>query len=125
MQEAEQGTEAAIDPGGEDLSDDPSTTYEVAETVEETPPTIEVDGGVPPPVSANEEEECEDVTEDTMSRRWSLEATAGVSQEDEEEELIHSVDGESVDSETFVTETESGRMVWPLPYDPFFVTFFT
>ncbi|KAA0715784.1 E3 ubiquitin-protein ligase HECW2 [Triplophysa tibetana] len=107
-QEAEQGTEAAIDPGGEELSDDPSTTYEVAETVEETPPTIEVDGGVPPPLSANEEEECEDVTEDTMSRRWSLEATAGVSQEDEEEELIHSVDGESVDSETFVTETESG-----------------
>lgn len=43
-----------------------------------------------------------------MSRRWSLEATAGVSQEDEEEEeLMPSVDGESVDSETFVTETES------------------
>ncbi|KAI7809118.1 putative E3 ubiquitin-protein ligase HECW2-like, partial [Triplophysa rosa] len=107
-QEAEQGTEAAIDPGGEDLSDDPPTMYEVAETVEETPQTNEVDGGVPPPLSANEEEECEDVTEDTMSRRWSLEATAGVSQEDEEEELIHSVDGESVDSETFVSETESG-----------------
>lgn len=43
-----------------------------------------------------------------MSRRWSLEATAGVSQEDEEEEeLMPSGDGESVDSETFVTETES------------------
>ncbi len=42
-----------------------------------------------------------------MSRRWSLEATAGVSQEDEEEELMPSVDGESVDSETFITETES------------------
>lgn len=47
------------------------------------------------------------MTEDTMSRRWSLEATAGVSQEDEEEELMPSVDGESVDSETFITETES------------------
>ncbi|XP_016113539.1 E3 ubiquitin-protein ligase HECW2-like [Sinocyclocheilus grahami] len=59
-------------------------------------------------VSASQEEECEDVTEDTMSRRWSLEATAGVSQEDEEEEeLMPSVDGESVDSETFITETES------------------
>lgn len=54
-----------------------------------------------------------------MSRRWSLEATAGVSQEDEEEELMHSGDGESVDSETFVTETESGRMGWPLLNDPF------
>lgn len=61
-----------------------------------------------PEPSANEEEECEDVTEDTMSRRWSLEATAGVSQEDEEEEeLMPSGDGESGDSETFVTETES------------------
>ncbi|XP_055072400.1 E3 ubiquitin-protein ligase HECW2 [Misgurnus anguillicaudatus] len=105
-QEAEQGAEAAIDPGGDDLSDDPPTTYEVAETVEETPPTNEIERGVPQPTI--EEEECEDVTEDTMSRRWSLEATAGVSQEDEEEELMHSGDGESVDSETFVTETESG-----------------
>lgn len=43
-----------------------------------------------------------------MSRRWSLEATAGVSQEDEEEEeLLPSADGESVESETFVTETKS------------------
>lgn len=65
------------------------------------------------PQPTNEEEECEDVTEDTMSRRWSLEATAGVSQEDEEEEeLMQSGDGESVDSETFVTETESGRLLF-------------
>ncbi|KAL0184305.1 hypothetical protein M9458_020001, partial [Cirrhinus mrigala] len=92
--EAEQGAEAAIDPGGEDLSDDPPTTYEV---VEETVPNIELERDAPKPEpSANEEEECEDVTEDTMSRRWSLEATAGVSQEDEEEEeLMPSVDGES------------------------------
>uniref|UniRef100_A0A673N6F0 HECT-type E3 ubiquitin transferase n=1 Tax=Sinocyclocheilus rhinocerous TaxID=307959 RepID=A0A673N6F0_9TELE len=69
-------------------------------------PELERDAPKPEP-SANEEEECEDVTEDTMSRRWSLEATAGVSQEDEEEELLPSVDGESVDSETFITETES------------------
>ncbi|XP_043105581.1 E3 ubiquitin-protein ligase HECW2 [Puntigrus tetrazona] len=105
-QEAEQGAEAAIDPGGEDLSDDPPTTYEVAE---ETVPNNELERVAPKPEpSANEEEECEDVTEDTMSRRWSLEATAGVSQEDEEEEeLMPSVDGESVDSETFITETES------------------
>ncbi|XP_026127603.1 E3 ubiquitin-protein ligase HECW2-like [Carassius auratus] len=105
-QEAEQGAEAAIDPGGEDLSDDPPTTYEV---VEETVPKNELERDAPKPEpSANEEEECEDVTEDTMSRRWSLEATAGVSQEDEEEEeLMPSVDGESVDSETFITETES------------------
>uniref|UniRef100_A0A9J8CJR8 HECT-type E3 ubiquitin transferase n=1 Tax=Cyprinus carpio carpio TaxID=630221 RepID=A0A9J8CJR8_CYPCA len=105
-QEAEQGAEAAIDPGGEDLSDDPPTTYEVAE---ETIPNNELERDAPKPEpSANEEEECEDVTEDTMSRRWSLEATAGVSQEDEEEEeLMPSVDGESVDSETFITEIES------------------
>ncbi|XP_052461978.1 E3 ubiquitin-protein ligase HECW2 [Carassius gibelio] len=105
-QEAELGAEAAIDPGGEDLSDEPPTTYEVAE---ETVPNNELRRDTPKPQSsANEEEECEDVTEDTMSRRWSLEATAGVSQEDEEEEeLMPSVDGESVDSETFVTETES------------------
>ncbi|XP_056321270.1 E3 ubiquitin-protein ligase HECW2 isoform X2 [Danio aesculapii] len=106
-QEAEQGAEAAIDPGGEDLSDDPPTTYEVAENAEETHPTNELERDAPKPEPpANEEEECEDVTEDTMSRRWSLEATAGVSQEDEDE-LIPSGDGESVDSETFVTETES------------------
>ncbi|XP_048049945.1 E3 ubiquitin-protein ligase HECW2 [Megalobrama amblycephala] len=108
-QEAEQGAEAAIDPGGEDLSDDPPTIYEVAETAEETHPTNEQVRDAPKPEpSAIEEDECEDVTEDTMSRRWSLEATAGVSQEDEEEEeLMPSGDGESVDSETFVTETES------------------
>uniref|UniRef100_A0A8C2FLI0 HECT-type E3 ubiquitin transferase n=1 Tax=Cyprinus carpio TaxID=7962 RepID=A0A8C2FLI0_CYPCA len=90
----------------EDLSDDPPTTYEVAE---ETVPNNELERDAPKPEpSANEEEECEDVTEDTMSRRWSLEATAGVSQEDEEEEeLMPSVDGESVDSETFITEIES------------------
>ncbi|XP_021334623.2 E3 ubiquitin-protein ligase HECW2 isoform X1 [Danio rerio] len=106
-QEAEQGAEAAIDPGGEDLSDDPPTTYEVAETAEETHLTNEPEREAPKPEPpTNEEEECEDVTEDTMSRRWSLEATAGVSQEDEDE-LIPSGDGESVDSETFVTETES------------------
>ncbi|XP_016393906.1 E3 ubiquitin-protein ligase HECW2 [Sinocyclocheilus rhinocerous] len=104
-QEAEQGAEAAIDPGGDDLSDDPPTIYEVAD---ETVPNNELERDAPKPEpSANEEEECEDVTEDTMSRRWSLEATAGVSQEDEEEELLPSVDGESVDSETFITETES------------------
>ncbi|XP_051998518.1 E3 ubiquitin-protein ligase HECW2-like [Xyrauchen texanus] len=106
-QEAEQGAEAAIDPGGEDLSDDTPTTYEVAETGEESPPTNELEGDVPhPEPSENEIEECEEVTEDTMSRRWSLEATAGVSQEDEE--AMQSGDGESVDSETFVTDTESG-----------------
>ncbi len=77
--------------------------------LEETVPNNELERDAPKPEpSANEEEECEDVTEDTMSRRWSLEATAGVSQEDEEEEeLMPSVDGESVDSETFITETES------------------
>ncbi|TRY94183.1 hypothetical protein DNTS_028357, partial [Danionella cerebrum] len=107
-QDADQGTEAAIDPGGEDLSDDPPTTNEVPETAEETHPTNEIEGETPKPQpAANEEEDCEDVTEDTMSRRWSLEATAGVSQEDEEDELIPSGDAESVDSETFVTETES------------------
>ncbi|XP_051564116.1 E3 ubiquitin-protein ligase HECW2-like isoform X2 [Myxocyprinus asiaticus] len=108
-QEAEQGAEAAIDPGGGDLSDDTPTTYEVAETGEESPPANELEGDVPhPEPSDNEVEECEEVTEDTMSRRWSLEATAGVSQEDEEEEeLMQSGDGESVDSETFVTETDT------------------
>ncbi|KTF84528.1 hypothetical protein cypCar_00031118 [Cyprinus carpio] len=105
-QEAEQGAEAAIDPGGEDLSDDPPTTYEVAEV---TVPNNELQRDTPKlEPSATVEEECEDVTEDTMSRRWSLEATAGVSQEDEEEEeLLPSADGESVESETFVTETKS------------------
>uniref|UniRef100_A0A671MBS1 HECT-type E3 ubiquitin transferase n=1 Tax=Sinocyclocheilus anshuiensis TaxID=1608454 RepID=A0A671MBS1_9TELE len=75
----------------------------------EVAPEPELERYAPKPEpSANKEEECEDVTEDTMSRRWSLEATAGVSQEDEEEEeLMPSVDGESVDSETFITETES------------------
>ncbi|XP_052004538.1 E3 ubiquitin-protein ligase HECW2-like [Xyrauchen texanus] len=100
-QESEQGAEAAIDPGGGDLSDDPPTIYE-------PPRTNELEGGMPQPEPSAIEEECEDVTEDTMSRRWSLEAMAGVSQEDEEEEeLMPSGDGESVDSETFVTETDT------------------
>lgn len=60
----------------------------------------------PPELLVNEDED--EVEEDTMSRRWSLEATAGVSQEeDEEEELIHSGEGGSVDSETFATDTNT------------------
>ncbi|KAK3543333.1 hypothetical protein QTP70_018059, partial [Hemibagrus guttatus] len=105
--EAEQGAETAIDPGGGDLSDDPPTSYEVIDAGGEPPPTDEFELHTPPPeLQANEDED--EVEEDTMSRRWSLEATAGVSQEeDEEEELIHSGDGGSVDSETFATDTNT------------------
>lgn len=105
--EAEQGAETAIDPGGGDLSDDPPTTYEVIDAGGEPPLTDEFELHTPPPeLLANEDED--EVEEDTMSRRWSLEATAGVSQEeDEEEELMHSGEGGSVDSETFATDTNT------------------
>lgn len=105
--EAEQGAETAIDPGGGDLSDDPPTTYEVTDAGGEPAPTDEFELHTPPPeLLVNEDEE--EVEEDTMSRRWSLEATAGVSQEeDEEEELMHSGEGGSVDSETFATDTNT------------------
>ncbi|KAI5107499.1 E3 ubiquitin-protein ligase HECW2-like isoform X1 [Silurus meridionalis] len=106
-QESDQVAEMAIDPGGEDLSDDPPTTYEVIDAVCEPPPSDDFELHTPPSeLLANEEDD--DVEEDTMSRRWSLEATAGVSQEeDEEEELIHSGEGGSVDSETFATDTNT------------------
>ncbi|XP_062861504.1 E3 ubiquitin-protein ligase HECW2 [Trichomycterus rosablanca] len=108
-QEAEQGAETAIDPGGEDLSDDPSTTCEVIDAgcERERPPTDELELDIAPPVLLVNEDE-DDVEEDTMSRRWSLEATAGVSQEDEdEEELMHSGEAGSIDSETFASETNT------------------
>ncbi|XP_060793266.1 E3 ubiquitin-protein ligase HECW2 [Neoarius graeffei] len=106
-QEAEQGAETAIDPGGGDLSDDPPTTYEVIDAGGEPPLTDEFELHTPPPeLLANEDED--EVEEDTMSRRWSLEATAGVSQEEDEgEELMHSGEGGSVDSETFATDTNT------------------
>lgn len=105
--EAEQGAETAIDPGGGDLSDDLPTTYEVIDAGGEPPPTDEFELHTPPPeLLANEDED--EVEEDTMSRRWSLEATAGVSQ-DEEEELMHSGEGGSVDSETFATDTNTDQ----------------
>uniref|UniRef100_A0A8B9JM04 HECT-type E3 ubiquitin transferase n=1 Tax=Astyanax mexicanus TaxID=7994 RepID=A0A8B9JM04_ASTMX len=59
------------------------------------------------PVFPKPTEDEDEVEEDTMSRRWSLEATAGVSQDEEEEDELHSVEGGSVDSETFVTETDT------------------
>lgn len=103
----------AIDPGGGDLSDDPPTTYEVIDAGGEPPLTDEFELHTPPPELLVHEDEDE-VEEDTMSRRWSLEATAGVSQEeDEEEELMHSGDAGSVDSETFATDTniDPGKII--------------
>ncbi|XP_072542596.1 E3 ubiquitin-protein ligase HECW2 isoform X2 [Salminus brasiliensis] len=107
MQEAEQGAETAIDPGGGDSSDELPTTCGAADPRGERPPTNALELDVQPPeLLANDDEEDE-VEEDTMSRRWSLEATAGVSQDEEEEDELHSVEGGSVDSETFVTETDT------------------
>lgn len=105
--EAEQGAETAIDPGGGDLSDDPPTTCEIVDSGGEPALTDEFELHTPPPELLINEDDDE-VEEDTVSRRWSLEATAGVSQEeDEEEELIHSVEGGSVASETFATDTNT------------------
>ncbi|KAL7866070.1 hypothetical protein SRHO_G00113170 [Serrasalmus rhombeus] len=107
-QEAQQGAETAIDPGGGDFSVDPRTTCD-ADTGGEPPPTDDLELDTPPPELLINEEDEDEVEEDTMSRRWSLEATAGVSQEEEEEEEdeLHSGEGGSVDSETFVTETDT------------------
>ncbi|KAL7881409.1 hypothetical protein AOLI_G00082570 [Acnodon oligacanthus] len=107
-QEAQQGAETAIDPGGGDFSVDSHTTCD-ADNGGEPPPTDDLELDTPPPELLIHEEDEDEVEEDTMSRRWSLEATAGVSQEEEEEEEeeLHSGEGGSVDSETFVTETDT------------------
>ncbi|KAL6485115.1 hypothetical protein MHYP_G00071600 [Metynnis hypsauchen] len=107
-QEAQQGAETAIDPGGGDFSVDPRATCD-ADNGGEPPPTDDLELDTPPPELLINEEDEDEVEEDTMSRRWSLEATAGVSQEEEEEEEeeLHSGEGGSVDSETFVTETDT------------------
>ncbi|XP_066542739.1 E3 ubiquitin-protein ligase HECW2 [Hoplias malabaricus] len=106
-QETDQGAEKAIDPGGEDFSDDTPTTCDAVDTGGEPPPTDDLDLGAPPPELLVNDEDEDEADEDTVSRRWSLEATAGVSQEEEEDEELHSVEGGSVDSETFVTETDT------------------
>ncbi|XP_031440177.1 E3 ubiquitin-protein ligase HECW2 isoform X2 [Clupea harengus] len=135
MQESEEGAETAIDPGGGESEQVSPTSGGASDPAGEPPPTeiarppppteiarppppSEITRPPPPPTEmpplppppeprANEEEE-EEEEPDTMSRRWSLEATAGVSQgEEEEEDLIPSAEGGSVDSETFVTDTET------------------
>ncbi|XP_022519147.1 E3 ubiquitin-protein ligase HECW2 isoform X2 [Astyanax mexicanus] len=107
QQKAERGAETAIDPGGGDFSDDPTTTSDGAVCTGVHPPDDALELGTPLPELVAKEEDEDEVEEDTMSRRWSLEATAGVSQDEEEEDELHSVEGGSVDSETFVTETDT------------------
>ncbi|XP_041929210.1 E3 ubiquitin-protein ligase HECW2 isoform X1 [Alosa sapidissima] len=114
MQESEEGAETAIDPGGGESEQAPPTLDSASDPAEEPPPTEIARSPPPPPPPtveppANEaEEEEEEEPMSTMSRRWSLEATAGVSQgEEEEEDLMPSAEGGSVDSETFVTDTET------------------
>lgn len=113
MQESEEGAETAIDPGGGESDQAPPTSDNAGDQAVEPLPTEAEEPPPPPPPPpseppANEAEEEEEEEPDTMSRRWSLEATAGVSQgEEEEEDLIPSAEGGSVDSETFVTDTET------------------
>ncbi|XP_063070388.1 E3 ubiquitin-protein ligase HECW2 [Engraulis encrasicolus] len=124
MQESEEGAETAIDPGGGDSEQAPPTVVgDGSDPTGEPPPASEPIRTPAPPAAAavappppeptanepqEEEEEEEPEEPDTVSRRWSLEATAGVSQgEEEEEDLMPSVEGGSVDSETFVTDTET------------------
>ncbi|XP_028847053.1 E3 ubiquitin-protein ligase HECW2 [Denticeps clupeoides] len=94
--EAGEGAETAIDPGG--------GSCDTAD-IEALPG--ENQGDAAEPITHEEEEVEEDEEPDTVSRRWSLEATAGVSQEEEEEEeLLPSGEGQLMDSEALISETD-------------------
>ncbi|KAL0964045.1 hypothetical protein UPYG_G00317560 [Umbra pygmaea] len=98
-QEAEEGAEAAIDPGGDGIIENPSASQNVDDEGGGQIPTNEVDGDA---LLSNELEPGEEIRE----RRQSWQASGGVSSEDVVEEPKIVVEVESIDSDAVATETD-------------------
>ncbi|CDQ63212.1 unnamed protein product [Oncorhynchus mykiss] len=98
-QEADAGAEAAIDPGGDTITDNSPTSQHVDDVEDEQTPANEVEGDAP---SANELEPGEEISE----LRRSLQASGGVSQDEVGEEPRPAGDAGTVDSDAVATETD-------------------
>lgn len=98
LQEAEEGAETAIDPGGEAVPGTPPLS-QAAEAEDGQVVFTEAEGDAP---TAGEQEEAEEVG----MRRLSLQAGGGLTKEEEGEEENPRVEGGSADSELVTTETD-------------------
>ncbi|XP_064831820.1 E3 ubiquitin-protein ligase HECW2 isoform X1 [Oncorhynchus masou masou] len=114
-QEADAGAEAAIDPGGDTITDNSPTSQHVDDEGDEQTPANEVEGDAP---SANELEPGEEISE----LRRSLQASGSVSQDEVGEEPRQAGDAGTVDSDAVTTETDgedgaqlNGHAVHSLP----------
>lgn len=99
LQDAEEGAETAIDPGGDVVSGTPPTNQAVDDEGGGQVAVTEAEGEAPP---ASEQEEAEGIS----VRRPSLQAAGGVTEEPEGEETKPSEEAGSVDSEQVTTETD-------------------
>lgn len=99
LQEAEEGAEAAIDPGGDVVSGTPPTNQAVDDEGGGQVAITEAEAGAPP---ASEQEEVEGIS----VRRPSLQAAGGVAEEQEGEETKPNEEAGSADSEQVTTETD-------------------
>lgn len=96
LQEAEEGAETAIDPGGAAVCGSPPVS-QAAEAEEAQVLITEPEGEAP--AGAGEQEEV-------GMRRLSLQAVGGVTKEREVEEVKTQEEGGSADSEQAATETD-------------------
>lgn len=96
MQEAEEGAETAIDPGGDVVSGTPPTNQAVDDEGGGQVAFAEAEG------EAREQAEVEEV----IVRRLSLQAAGGVAEEQEGEETKPQEEAGSADSEQVTTETD-------------------
>ncbi|XP_035459955.2 E3 ubiquitin-protein ligase HECW2 isoform X1 [Scophthalmus maximus] len=100
--EAEEGAEAAIDPGGHAVSSTPPTTQTVDDEGGGQADVTEAEGAAPPASEQQQQQEAEE----SSVRRPSLQAAGGVAEEQEGEETKPQAEAGSVDSEHVTTETE-------------------
>lgn len=96
LQEAEEGAETAIDPGGDAVSGATPTNQAVDDEGGGQAAATEADG------ASGEQVEVEEVS----ARRPSLQASGGVSEEQEGEESKLREEAGSADSEQVTTETD-------------------
>uniref|UniRef100_H3DKG2 HECT-type E3 ubiquitin transferase n=1 Tax=Tetraodon nigroviridis TaxID=99883 RepID=H3DKG2_TETNG len=104
-EEAEEGAETAIDPGGEAVPGTPPLS-QAAEAEDGQVVFTEAEGDAP---TAGEQEEAEEVG----MRRLSLQAGGGLTKEEEGEEENPRVEGGSADSELVTTETDGEEATEP------------
>lgn len=99
FQEAEEGAETAIDPGGPVDPSTPPTTQTIDAEAGGQAVVTEAEGEAP---AANAQQEVEEIS----VRRLSLQAAGGVAEEQEGEETRPQEEAGSADSEQVTTETD-------------------